>query len=156
MGKLRNRDDIEDRTMAYRDLRRLYKGTYTQDIDQLEYSFYGEEIVLVAILELTRVDYNPNFPNGPTPKYFEKILERFYYDNQARLAVEVAERLGIEAYIVAFDEPLDRFWVYNLSQKRGWKFFNRENYFAWIEGKHHAAILDRINAEKEILACSEN
>jgi hypothetical protein len=149
MGKKRNRDDIEDRTMAYRDERREYPYGYTQDVDQLEYSFLGDEIIFVASLELTRVDYNPKYPNGPTPRYFEVILERFYHDCQAKLSVEVADRLGIEAYIVAFSEDVKRFWVYNLSKKQGWKAWTDKQYFKWLENKHCSAIQKRIE-EKEM------
>lgn len=149
MGKKRNRDDIEDRTMDYRDKRREYPYGYTQDVDQLEYSFYGDEIVFVASLELTRVDRNPKYPNGPTPKYFDKILERFYHDAQAKFSKEVAKRLGIEAYIVAFSEDVKHFWVYNLSQNKGWKSWTGKQYFKWLENKHCKAIKEKIDEENK-------
>ena len=150
MGKKRNRDDIEDRTMKYRDKRRDYPYGYTQDVDQLEYSFYGDEIVFVAALELTRVDYNDRYPNGPTPKYFDKILERFYHDAQAKFSREVANKLGIEAYIVAFDEAVKRFWVYNLSQEKGWVAWSDKEYFKWLEDKHCSAIQKKIEEEAKL------
>ena len=149
MGKKRNREDKEDRTIIYRDERREYDG-YSQDVDQLEFSFYGDEIIFVVSLELTRVDYNPKYPNGPTKKYFDAILERFHYDSQAKISKKVAERLGIESYIVAFYHNMEKLWVYNLTQERGWKRFTREEYFKWLEKKHHSAILKRINEDKEL------
>jgi len=144
MWKKRNREDKEDRTIAYRDTRRDYPFGYTQDVDQLEYSFLGDEIVFVAALELTRVDHNPKYPNGPKPQYFEKILERFHHDAQGKFAREVARKLEIEAYIVVFDEDVKRFWVYNLSQDIGWKAWNRDQYFRWLEDKHSEAIQRKI------------
>jgi len=142
--KKRNREDKEDRTIAYRDVRRDHRFGYTQDIDQLEYSFYGDEIVFVAALELTRVDSNPKYPNGPTLKYFEKILERFNFDAQAKFSRETARKLGIESYIVAFSEDVKRFWVYNLSRNKGWKSWSDQEYFDWLEEKHCEAIRKKI------------
>jgi len=140
MWKKRNREDKEDRTIIYRDQRREYPFGYTQDVDQLEYSFLGDEIVFVASLELTRVDFNSKYPNGPTPQYFTKILERFNHDAQAKFSKQVAKKLGIDAYIVAFFEDMERFWVYNLSKDKGWRTWNKKEYFDWLESKHHKAI----------------
>jgi hypothetical protein len=140
MGKVRNRKDIEDRTMDYRDKRRSYPFGYTQDVDQLEYCFYDNEIVFVASLELTRADFNKKYPNGPGSGYFVKILERFHHDAQAKFSKKVADCLGIESYIVTFYHDLTRYWVYNLSQSRGWIAFTDVEYFKWLEGKHNEAI----------------
>ena len=144
MWKKRNREDKEDRTIAYRDKRRDYPFGYTQDVDQLEYSFFGDEIIFVAALELTRVDYNQKYPDGPTPRYFEKILERFHHDAQAKFSREVARKLEIESYIVAFYEDLETFWVYNLSKDVGWKSWTKDQYFNWLENKHCEAINKKI------------
>jgi hypothetical protein len=148
MGKVRNREDIEDRTMDYRDKRRSYRFGYTQDVDQLEYEFYGDEIVFVASLELTRADYHPDHPDGPTDNYFDKILARFHYDAQAKFSKKVADALGIESYIVTFYHDLTKYWVYNLSQETGWEKYTESEYFKWLEKLHNNAILNEINREK--------
>ena len=148
--KKRNREDKEDRTMAYRDKRREHHYGYVQDIDQLEYSFYGGEIVFVAVLELTRVDSTPRFPNSPTPKYLEKILERFNHDAQAEFSKKVASNLGVEAYIVAFSEDVKRFWVYNLSKDQGWVACTAEQYFGWLHKLHCKAIKRKIKEDPSL------
>ena len=118
-SKIRNRDDIEDRCATYRDARwelhiREDDEAYAppklvQDIDQLEYTIVDGEIA---------------------------ILERYNKDMQGKCAVETAKKLGCEAYIVVFDEDMERLWVYNLNQKRGFEQFNKQEYFQWIKKKH--------------------
>ena len=144
-SKIRNRDDIEDRCATYRDARwelhiREDDEAYAppklvQDIDQLEYTIVDREIRYVAIIEVTRRDKHPTIKNPP-PSYFEAILERYNKDMQGKCAVETAKKLGCEAYIVVFDEDMERLWVYNLNQKRGFEQFNKQEYFQWIKKKH--------------------
>jgi len=140
MAKQHNRDDIEDRTFAYKNERRKasFKG-YVQDIDHLEYAIVSNEIIPVAILELTRRDPLPNLPNPPE-SYFKSILKRYETDAQGKFSKSIAKMLGIEAYITVFGNDMKRIWVYNLSKQIGWKRFSKKDYFSWLERKHNEAI----------------
>ena len=52
-----------------------------------------------------------------------------------------AKRLGVDAYIVVFNEDASRFWVYNLSKQHGFNNeLSREKYFNWLKNLH-----DKIN-----------
>ena len=150
MSKKRNREDIEDRCIAYRDARwglglrdddnQSTPPRCVQDIDQLEYTVVDGEIVYVAILEITRRDKHPTIKNPPK-SYFESILARYDKDFQGRCAVQTAKVLGCEAFCVVFDEDMKRLWVYNLSQGFGFnKELSREQYFKWLRNKHETAI----------------
>lgn len=145
MAKVHNRKDIEDRCFAYRD-ERWRRGAglsdgislnqcYIQDIDQLEYSIVNDKIIYVAILEITRIDKNEKYPN-PTKPYFDAILKRYEKDFQGRLAVDLGKKLNCDAYIVLFKYNMEKLWVYNLSQKKGFIEFSQENYFKWLKSKH--------------------
>lgn len=126
------RDDIEDRAAIYRQWRmELGLGAVT-DVDQVEWR-NGQP---VAVLELTRVD-NPNGKAMP-PQYFDAILKRFDDDAQGRLACQVAERFGVHAWIVAFHKSLQVFWVYNLSERRGWWKLDQSRYVAWLKSMPRA------------------
>lgn len=137
MTKQHNREDTEDRTTLYRDIRwkQGWPARCCQDLDQIEYSIVDDEIIYVAVLELTRRDPHPNFKNPPQ-SYFNSILDRFNSDFQGRFAVRTAEVLGAEAYIILFDDDMERLWVYNLSRKIGFREFTREKYFEWLKSKH--------------------
>jgi len=117
----------EDRTAPYRKMRRTFKQAGATDFDQVEWRYDGfGELIPVALLELTRVDGNVYVP----PTYFEAILKRFIErDWQGQLACKGAELLGTTAWIVAFRHDLTEFWIYNLSDRRGWASGNQ----AWYE-----------------------
>jgi hypothetical protein len=44
---------------------------------------------------------------------------------QAKAARKVAAALGTKAYVVLFRENCAEFWVYNLSEPRGWQHFDQ-------------------------------
>tara|TARA_R100000808_G_C2153477_1_gene163700 strand:+ start:1686 stop:2138 length:453 start_codon:yes stop_codon:yes gene_type:complete len=141
MPKQHNREDTEDRTTLYRDIRwkQAWNSRCVQDLDQIEYSVVDGQIVYVAIIELTRRDNHPTIKNPP-PRYFDAILERYDSDMQGRLAVETAKKLGVDAYIVVFDEDVERLWVYNFSKRKGFtREFSKKEYFEWLYAKHEAA-----------------
>lgn len=153
MAKGHNRNDIEDRCFLYRDARwkrglsQNAKGEtlnndqaslnkcYVQDVDQLEYAIIDDDIIDVAILEITRVDKNDDFPN-PTKRYFDAILNRYKKDFQGRRAIDLGKKLNCNAYIVLFKYDMSKLWVYNLSKEKGFKEFNQEEYFSWLKNLH--------------------
>ena len=141
MPKKRNREDAEDRTTLYRDIRweQSWPSRCCQDLDQVEYSIVNDQVIHVAVLELTRRDPHPKFKTPPQ-SYFDSILDRFNSDFQGRFAVQTAEKLGVEAYIILFDDDVERLWVYNLSRKIGFKEFSKKEYFIWLKEKHDRKI----------------
>lgn len=130
-AKARQRDDKEDRTIAYRDWRRTFPqgSPFTTDLDQIEVRKINGELRPVAVLELTRTD-----GDGPVgQKYLDAITDRFFYrDGQGELAVGLANRLGTKAAIVLFRYNLKDFWVYNLSDREGWFYMTAPQYQRWI------------------------
>ena len=151
MTKQHNREDTEDRTTLYRDIRwkQGWPARCCQDVDQVEYSIVDGKVVHVAVLELTRRDPHPKFKTPPQ-SYFDSILERFNSDFQGRFAVQTAEKLGVEAYIILFDDDVERLWVYNLSREKGFLEFSKEKYFRWLRGKHDRKINEVLRSARTV------
>tara|TARA_Y100000593_G_scaffold31767_3_gene62484 strand:- start:15950 stop:16426 length:477 start_codon:yes stop_codon:yes gene_type:complete len=129
-GKGRQRKDREDRTLGYRSWRlEQARGLYTTDVDQVEWRAIGGKLVPVAILELTRVDGD----RRPVQKYFDAIIDRFTNrDSQKQTITYVADKLNVNAFIVAYLQNLSQFYVYNLSEGDGWKFYSKSEYKTWL------------------------
>jgi len=141
MGKKRNRDDNEDRAIAFKKWRYtadIGKG-YASDLDHVEFDFNKDgSIKFLACLELTRRDPHPDYPNPPLA-YFRAILDRYRKEAQGKFAVEAAAKLGCEAYLIVFDHNMSRLWGYPLS--RGWRehwheFKSQEEFRTWLRKVH--------------------
>jgi hypothetical protein len=130
--KGRQRGDREDRCRDYRGWRwKFGGGLYASDVDQIEWRIENGVFRPVAVLELTRVDGNIPVPQS----YLDRILLRFgERDGQGKIARRTAELLGCKAWIVAFRWSVNEFWVYNLTDGRGWWHTDRALYRKWIEG----------------------
>ncbi len=125
-------DKKEDRGAAYAAFRRPLGLGVVMDFDQVEYRRDANgDLVPAALLELTRVD-----GNIPVPKtYLAAILARYQKrDRQSQLVCEGARRLGTTAWIVAFRHDLTEFWIYNLSDERGWWSGDQKWYVEFLEG----------------------
>lgn len=128
-SKVAQRPPIEDRLRPYRDWRWRLGGAYVADLDQVEYAIVDGEVVPVAVLEMTRVDGD----RLPPPSYFESIRSRIMVrDAQGRVAVALAARLGVRAYVVAFRWDCSEFWVCGLTDDTGWKRATPAAYERWI------------------------
>jgi len=132
LNKDKQRDENTDRAIDYRKWRwGVGSGCYVADIDQLEYRFIYDSIKPVALLELTRVDGNIPLPNS----YLDAVLRRFRKrDAQSKLAIYVASMLNCKAWIVLFRWNLSEYWLYNLTNNRGWyKSLSPETYKNWLQ-----------------------
>lgn len=122
-------DHREDRLAAYRKWRRTVKQAGATDFDQVEWRFQEADPYPVALLEMTRVDGCVAVPDSYLQAVLDRITKR---DWQGRFAVEGARRLDCRAWIVAFRWNLQEFWVYNLSESKGWWHCDREKYSEWL------------------------
>ncbi len=115
-AKAHQRQDTEDRAKAFRDWHRtLGPKLYAVDIDLLELRKRADgSFGCAAVLEVTRVD------GDVSDQYLAAILARYDRGLQSIAAPLVAQSLGAKAWIVLFREDCSRFWVYNLSDRRGW------------------------------------
>jgi hypothetical protein len=128
-AKAYQRDDREDRTIAYRIWRReVERSPYTSDVDQVEWVVVDGEVVPAAVLELTRIDHE-----RIGPAYLQAILDRYNTQGQGMFARHVGRRLRCDAYIVAYKHDLTTYHLYNLSQERGWVEMSKERYTAWLQ-----------------------
>ena len=128
-AKAHQRDDKEDRTIAYRIWRREVGGSpYTSDVDQVEWVVVDGEVVPAAVLELTRIDHE-----RIGPAYLQAILDRYNTQGQGMFARHVGRRLRCDAYIVAYKHDLTTYHLYNLSQERGWVEMSQERYTTWLQ-----------------------
>jgi len=131
------RDDREDRLRDYKKWIYDQPKLYASDIDQVEWGYKNGEENPVAVLELTRVDKNYR----PSTGYFDAIIHRFEVrDTQARRIRKIANRLQVDAYIVAFLQDLSEFSMYNLSNPNGWNHLSPQEYINWhykIRGLDH-------------------
>lgn len=115
----------EDRADPYKRWRYRVEQPYVLDVDQIEWR--GDQPV--ALLELTRCD-----SGSVTPAYLDAIVGRYEADAQGRCARFVAAKLDIKAWIVLFTEDCTHFWVYNLTDRRGWWPLDEDQYQEWLEG----------------------
>jgi hypothetical protein len=136
--KSKQRQDKEDRTSDYRQWRFGFGNhKFVSDIDQVEYRIVDGRIIPVALLELTRIDGDVPIRHG----YLSSILQRFAKrDAQKKFIIEMAKKLDVNVYIVAFRYTLEEFWLYNLSKSKGWACLNKKRYSQWIKDLPNAKI----------------
>jgi len=129
--KGQRREDREDRILEYKQWRwHLGHGCYVADVDAVEWRMKDDQLIPAAVFEMTRVDGNAEVP----PSYLRAIIKRMEErDLQGKLAKKVAEKLGVKAWIVAFRHDLTDFWIYNLTDSRGWWPMTQEEYASWLK-----------------------
>jgi hypothetical protein len=104
---------------------------YSNDIDSIEWRG-GEP---VAILELTRIDYETREM---------KVLDSIWYritkrDQQSKMLDKIAHALGIFVFIVAFMPSRDAraglkaFWIRRIGEDTEWKRYTLDEYEEWIK-----------------------
>lgn len=132
LSKGRQRQDNEDRTIAYREWRRqLGASFYVTDLDHVEWRIRDGVPKAVAVFELSRVDGNIALPDS----YLKAVLDRYNKrDGQGVIVKTLAEELKVSAWIILFRHDLSEFWVLNLSHpEQGWfKRVSPENLSKWI------------------------
>ena len=144
MAKKHNRTDTEDRSFAYRDARWNLNFGAVQDVDHIEYKIVNGEVVYVAVLELTLRETPKNLRNPPS-SYFERVKKRYLTGSQGKFTIQTAKRLGVDAFIVVFNEDATRFWVYNMSKNYGFnREINQKQYFDWLKSLHHPDLISNI------------
>jgi hypothetical protein len=121
-AKAQQRTDSEWRIRPYSEWHRKLAGELCMlDVDFIEWRYRNGELVAVGVMEVTRVDNGRAVHAG----YLQAIVRRFEErDMQARAARKVAAALGTKAYIVLFRQDCSEFWVYNLTDRRGWDYFD--------------------------------
>jgi hypothetical protein len=119
-AKAYQRSDTENRLKAYSDWHRtLDRKLYTTDVDFIEWRFVNGILTPVGIMEVTRVDKGKNVDD----KYLNEIIQRFEQrDMQAKAIRKVAACLNTKAYIVLFREDCSEFWIYFITDSKGWYF----------------------------------
>lgn len=105
-------------------------------MDYVEYKIVDRKIVYVAVLELTLRE-TPEDLHNPPKSYFNQVKRRYSTEAQGKFTKATAKRLGVDAYVVVFNEDATRFWVYNLSKDYGFRNeLTREEYFSWLKKLH--------------------
>jgi hypothetical protein len=117
-AKAYQRNDSEWRLKPYSDWHRtLAKELLMVDVDFIEWRYRHGQLIPVGVMEVTRVDLGKHV----APEYLEAILARYEQrDMQAEAARKVAAALRTKAYIVLFRADCKEFWVYNLTERKGW------------------------------------
>ena len=133
---------LNDRALPYRVWRwdNTIDRQWVMDIDQIEFTYLpdgDDEAIPIGIIETTYID-NDTAP----PAYLDKILERYANDAQGSIVKWVAKRIGCKAFIVLFTRHLETFYVYNLTNDRGWWTLTEENYLRWLRSlnPNHLAV----------------
>ncbi len=131
-AKAHQRTDTEWRSQPYSDWHRtLPRWMWMTDVDFIEWRLRDGKLTAVAVIEVTRVDVG----RAVGPGYLDAIIRRFEErDLQASAARKVAEALGTKAYIVLFRTDCSEFWVYNLSDRHGWKHFPAQEMEEFLAG----------------------
>ena len=105
--------DRLNRTKLYDDWRmklvKKYKGTgkfpYAQDIDLFEYTIVKDEIIPVAVIELSKAEDNIRSPDA----YLTMVDEK--REQQMKVSTFVAKKMGIPAFYVQFEPDFKRLFV---------------------------------------------
>jgi len=127
--KAYQREDREDRSLIYRDwLRTVPVDGWFLDIDFIKFKKVEGEIKPVAITELTRCD-KPQIGQG----YLDAIIDRFFVrDSQGKTIQNVADKLGVPAYLVLFNKEMKWIWVFSF-QKKEWREFTPQTWAEYLK-----------------------
>lgn len=133
MSKTRTLTTDQDLAMPYRDWRWKVlqdRKVYVSDIDHIEYRFKdgNPDPIPVACLELTHTRYE-KAPDA----LMSKIIERYNREGQRKFVCHVAKKLGCKAWIVIFNPSVTGFWIFNLTDDRGWWELDSPQMQAWIQ-----------------------
>ena len=130
-AKAYQRSDTENRVQQYSDWHRtLNRSLLMLDVDFIEWRFRNGNLVPVGVMEITRVDSGKIVGIG----YLGAIVQRYEErDIQARAIRYVANALKTKAFIILFREGCTEFWVYDLTEKRGWSYFTLDEYVSFLE-----------------------
>ena len=126
----------EERTEFYRTWRTKLGMGCVSDIDQVEYTWTNGKVVPVAVIELGVADF------GPFPQFLDQVLEKVAQTRgQGAINHMVANGLGVEFWVVVLKRGYtDNFWVYNLSNPKGWHKWTKLQYVAWLSRLRSDAI----------------
>lgn len=143
--KARQRDDTEDRSLPYRDYRRVAGATkqgsrrstcYVTDVDQVEFVMVKDEVHIVAIIDITRYD-DDEYSKKPESwaKYRQAVLDRYFFrDAQGQFMRAVATKLGVPAYLVLFRKDAKSFWIFEMTKKDAdWVHMSDEEYYEFLK-----------------------
>jgi hypothetical protein len=130
-AKAYQRADAEWRIKPYSDWHRtLAKDLLMLDVDFIEWRYRDGDFVPVGVMEVTRVDLGKEV----NQRYLDQIIERYEQrDLQGIAARKVAAALQTKAYIILFREDCSEFWVYNLTNSRGWWHLDPEKMEAFLK-----------------------
>lgn len=133
-GKAIQREVWEDRARAHNEWRRGQGFGCTCDIDLVEWTRWRGRLEPVMVLELTLVPGELEVPQS----YFGNISWRFRHQAQGQMAREIARRLGVPVYIVAFRANQREFWIYEgLDLPLGrWRAYTEPEYAEWIREQY--------------------
>jgi hypothetical protein len=68
-----------------------------------------------------------------TEEFLEVKKKMFDTDKSVSDALAISERMGVKAFYIFHDKPLFRFWVYNLTDNRGWWELDKTKYLTWVQ-----------------------
>lgn len=132
----------EDRSCDYRDYRRSiaiggdrHSTAYTSDIDQIEYIIIDDEVYPVALLELTRYDFDEKTRHIQRWNAYKKAIVNRYFsrDAQGKFITKISSLMDIPAFIVLYRNDLESFWLFNLNNPDGgWSHKNKSGYEIWL------------------------
>lgn len=113
--------------------RTLPNSCYAQDIDYVEYRFVNNEVVPVAIIETTVLDYIPANQFEET-RILNKIIERLYSQSaQSKFLTHIAKRLNLPVYLVTFDRDLHIIYVLDMIRKEKWYKHTKDSYAEFLK-----------------------
>lgn len=132
--KGRQRTDTEDRSEVYRNWRHTFgDARYVVDIDQLEYKIENDEVIPVAVIEITREDEKVRCAKALQDAVLYRINEQYA---QGKALIKAALMLRVDAYVCIFLKDLSEFHVYNLTKPNGWRVMDQRKYRRWIDWLH--------------------
>lgn len=111
-------------------------GLYSTDFDFVEWSFnWNGDLVAAAVIDATQADNTINVSDT----YLESILKRFNTQMQGKCLTFASTNFRCNSYILLFRQDCSEFWLYNWTEKKGWKYMTREEHIEWLIQIHKLA-----------------
>jgi hypothetical protein len=153
-AKALQRADREDRIWQYNSFHKNQnRHFYAANLDSIEYGYDKDgNKVYLGVIELTRANSDRPVSNA----YLDAVMQRFSVrDSQAAFAIDMAQRLGVDAYLCIYrvgadnsEEILD-FCLFRLSGK---PFDHEGSYKGWsrLTPRQYATFLRRLRSDRGI------
>lgn len=126
--KAYQRDDLEDRSLPYRNwMRTVNTNGFYVDVDLIKWRTEGDKLKPIAITEITRCD-----SETVSKKYLDAITYRlFVRDKQGIIMKTLGEMLNIPVYLVLFQKDIKWLYVFSFNLQQ-WRLYTPKQWEEYL------------------------